>query len=106
MENLKKYEVSVQIIVVGVDHTTAPIALRERLACSPRQMPQVLRAAQAVAQECVLLSTCNRLELYAVCSTDNDSEVNLLQVLSETRQVVLSELQAHAYCFTGEQVVT
>lgn len=70
------------IIVVGVDHTTAPIALRERLACTPRQLPQVLHATQAVAQECVLLSTCNRIELYAVCSEIREGITSLLQVLS------------------------
>ena len=49
------------IIVVGVDHTTAPLALREQLACSPCQIPQVLEAARRAVQESVLLSTCKRL---------------------------------------------
>ena len=39
------------IVVVGVDHTTAPISLRERLACSPHQISYVLETAQRVVQE-------------------------------------------------------
>ncbi len=91
------------IIVIGVDHTTAPIALRERLACSLRQVPQVLRAARAVAQESVLLSTCNRIELYAVCADVEEGKANLLNVLSETRQVSLAELEAHCFAYSGEE---
>lgn len=94
------------IIVVGVDHTTAPIALRERLACLPRQVPQVLRSSQQVVQESVLLSTCNRIELYAVCPEVDEGRTNLLQVLSETRQVPLAELHTHCYSFSGEEAVS
>jgi glutamyl-tRNA reductase len=94
------------IVVVGVDHTTAPIALRERLACSSRQIPQVLSVAQALSQECVLLSTCNRTELYAVCADAEQGAESLLRVLSETRQVTYDELVAHGYRFTDEQAVS
>ncbi len=94
------------IVVVGVDHTTAPIALREQLACSPRQVPQILRATQQVAQEAILLSTCNRLELYAVCAEEQEAPVNLLSVLSEIRQVPSAELEAHSYHFADEQAIT
>ena len=51
------------IVVVGVDHTTAPIELRERLACSSRQIPPLLAALRQETQESVVLSTCNRLEV-------------------------------------------
>lgn len=93
------------IVVVGVDHTTAPIALREQLACSHRQVPQVLEAAQQVAWEGVLLSTCNHLELYAVCSEVDEGRTGLLRVLSETGQIELATLQAHCYCFTDGEAV-
>ncbi len=94
------------IIVVGVDHTTAPIELRERLACSSRQIPQILQATQQLTQGCVLLSTCNRVELYAVCSNVSQGCADLLHVLSETRQVTYDELEAHCYSFVDEQAVS
>ena len=87
------------IIVVGVDHISAPIALRERLACSPRQVSQVFLSTQQVMQESIVLSTCNRVELYGVCSDLEVSEgtAKLLQALSEARQVALQELEAVSY---------
>ena len=96
-----------RIVVTGVDSGTAPIELRERLACSPRQIPQLLQAARQVMQECVLLSTCNRVELYAVCAESNEGQVKarLLRVLSEQRQVELSELEASCYYFKDQQAV-
>jgi glutamyl-tRNA reductase len=86
------YEVRVHIILIGVDHVSAPIALRERLVCSQRQVPQLLQAVRQVAQECVLLSTCNRMEVYAICSELNEGRTQLLQILSEVREVTLAEL--------------
>src|SRR5215471_2326043 len=93
------------IIVVGIDHTTASIELRERLTYSAHQIPQVLNRAKQVVQECVLLSTCNRLELYAVCSEVWGGRTDLLSVLNETSQVQLTELQAHCYDFADEEAV-
>jgi glutamyl-tRNA reductase len=94
------------IVVVGVDHTTASIDLRERLSYSAHQIPKVLIRARQVVQESILLSTCNRLELYAVCSEVRTSLTNLLNVLSETCRVEYTELQAHAYDFADEKAVS
>jgi glutamyl-tRNA reductase len=58
----------VALIVAGVSHHTAPLALRERLVVSPAETDaaaqRLLEAARA--REIVLLSTCNRTEVYAV----------------------------------------
>ena len=94
------------IVVVGVDHTTAPIALREQLTCSARQIPHVLERAKAIAQECVLLSTCNRIELYAVCTEVHPQRELLLHILSETKELPLAELEAHCYTLLDEQAVS
>lgn len=94
------------IVLIGVDHTSAPIEFRERLACSPRQVPQVLQAARQVVQESVLLSTCNRIELYAVCSEIEEGRAQLLRVLSEVRGMTLAELEDHSYHFADEQAVS
>jgi len=96
----------VHIILVGVDHTSAPIALRERLACTQRQVPQILQALQQAAQESVLLSTCNRIEVYAVCSEIDQGRAQFLRILSEIRDVTLAELEAHSYYFADEQAVS
>ena len=97
-----------QIILVGVDHVSAPIALRERLSCTQRQIPQVLHEIRNVAQECVLLSTCNRIEIYAVFSEIEEEEgyIQLLRILSNVSGITLPELKAHSYLFVDEQVVS
>ncbi len=93
------------IIVIGIDHTRASIDLRERLACSPQQASHVLEAAHRSMQESVLLSTCNRLELYGVCPVVEEGKARLLEALSESRGVELAELQSRCYSYVDEQAV-
>jgi len=93
------------IVAIGTDQSTAPIALRERLIGGRRLLPEVLREAQPVLRENVLLATCYRIEVYAVSPDINEGRTNLLRILSETCQVELSELQAHCYIFSDEEAV-
>ncbi len=93
------------ILAIGVDHRSAPIELRERLACSPRQVSQVLMRAKELVQESVLISTCNRLELYAVCPEIEEGRTNLLRILSESRQISREELEQCCYILVDEQAV-
>ena len=55
------------LLVLGLNHQTAPLALRERVATDPGQLPAALAALGAVpgVEEAALLSTCNRTEVYA-----------------------------------------
>ena len=95
-----------KIVLVGVDHVSAPIALRERLSCTKRQIPQVLHEIRNIAQECVLLSTCNRIELYAVFSEVEEWHIQLLRILSDISSITLPELETHSYHYADEQVVS
>jgi len=56
------------ILVLGINHQTAPVSLRERVAFSGDAIPAALDALRALSSvhEVALLSTCNRTELYAV----------------------------------------
>lgn len=58
--------VPTHLLCLGVNYRTAPVALRERVSVSKKQLPEALRALAALPEvtECVLLSTCNRMELY------------------------------------------
>lgn len=57
-----------RLVAVGVSHHTAPVEVRERLAVSPALVPGLLDDLRQdeVGREGVLISTCNRVELYAV----------------------------------------
>jgi glutamyl-tRNA reductase len=63
----------VALIVAGVSHATAPIEIREKLAFNARESVRALSALKAdgVIREGVMLSTCNRTELYAVAESDD-----------------------------------
>ncbi len=55
------------IVVIGLSHRTSPVTVRERFAFPDSMIPETLQKlrAQGLAQEAVILSTCNRVELYA-----------------------------------------
>ncbi len=93
------------IVLLAVDHTTAPIAFRERLSFTSRQVPQFLQSVSQVAQECILLSTCNRVELYAVSTEPTILPAHLMSALAEARAIPLAELERHSYTFVDEQAV-
>lgn len=61
------------LIVAGVSHVTAPIEVREKLALNAREAVSALTSLKAagVIREGVVLSTCNRTELYAVAESDD-----------------------------------
>ena len=66
--------------VLGINHQTAPVSLRETVAFGPDAVPRALESlrAQAGVQEAVLLSTCNRTELYARSDNGPDALANWL----------------------------
>jgi len=60
------------LYVLGINHETAPVSLRERVAFSGDAIPAALASLRALPQvsEAALLSTCNRTELYAIADDD------------------------------------
>jgi glutamyl-tRNA reductase len=68
------------LFVLGINHQTAPVSLRERVAFSGDTVPAALDALRALpsVHEVALLSTCNRTELYAVTDDNGDALANWL----------------------------
>lgn len=60
-------------VVIGINHRTAPVDIREKVVFAGNELPEALRELVAVAgvRESVIISTCNRTELY--CFTDTSS---------------------------------
>jgi len=58
----------ISVIVIGLSHRTSPVELRERFAFADEKIPGALRALResGIASEAAILSTCNRVEIYAV----------------------------------------
>jgi glutamyl-tRNA reductase len=88
-----------RLLVLGVSHHTAPIDLRERLAFAN---PDVAEAVSSLARdpalgEVVLLSTCNRTEIYATCQSLEDGHDAMAGFLAAARAVAPDDLKAHVY---------
>lgn len=68
------------LIALGINHQTAPVSLRERVAFSEEALPATLSALRALpgVEEVALLSTCNRTEVYALTGGDGDALVEWL----------------------------
>ncbi len=90
------------IISLGLNHTSAPVPLRERLAFDEDQIRVLLsryfsgRQKTSLA-ELIIISTCNRVELYAI--SDQLVFAELEAVLSDARAVSVDELRPYLYRF-------
>ena len=91
-----------RLFVAGLSHRSAPIELRERVDFSRAGVERALEAlmASGVAAEAVVLSTCNRAEVYAAVERDGDAE-SLARFLSDYHQVPHAEIAPHLYVHRG-----
>jgi len=93
---------TMHIIALGLNHTTSPVQLRERLAYSEDQIRTSLARLscgnmQSPLSEMVILSTCNRTEIYSI--SNELSFAKLEAFLSETRDVTVDELRPYLYYY-------
>lgn len=72
------------IIVVGLNHRTAPVQIRERFAFRKSEFSKLLNdvSKEATFEECAILSTCNRLEVYGITSAPERSYLSIKQFLA------------------------
>ena len=75
------------IVVIGLSYRTAPVEMREKLAFSDSQIPEVVNrlVSSGQIQEAVVLSTCNRVEFYLASDQTPDVQT-LIRVILEGRQ--------------------
>jgi glutamyl-tRNA reductase len=97
-----------KIFVLGLNHKSAPLGIREKLAFDSEQILVALGQLKSRFKggEFVLLSTCNRIELYCASNlTDAVVVEDLMKFLSEFRHVPLEEFQEYLYIYSGEDSV-
>ena len=84
------------LTLIGVNHRTAPIALRERIAIGRDELAETTRALAAVpgVAECMIVSTCNRVELIAMIE---HPDVQLAGFLSSHFAIDAATLHPHIY---------
>lgn len=93
------------LLTLGINHKTAPVAVREKVAFAPDSLPAQLRQAVASLgiEEIAILSTCNRTELY-FSAKQHDTDP-LLTWLQDVHNVELGQLQTCHYAHVGEDAV-
>ena len=93
-------------VVIGINHRTAPVEIREKVAFAGAELPEALRELTLVTgvRESVIVSTCNRTELY--CLTDGTEQV-IAQWLSQWHDLAAHEvdLRASLYELKGTDAV-
>ncbi|MBN1865812.1 glutamyl-tRNA reductase [Candidatus Sumerlaeota bacterium] len=97
-----------EILLVGLNHTTAPVEVRERLALSDEAVPQALKHLRESlgAREACLLSTCNRTEvLFAWRSGEELDWPRVVDALCEEREVRPVPDNGHFYAQRNEGAV-
>lgn len=93
------------LLALGVNHRTAPVDLRERVAFTQQEMPEALRDFRIAtgAREAALLSTCNRTELY--CRLDVQDQQRAADWLHRWRGLDADRLSPFLYRHANENAV-
>lgn len=91
------------LLALGINHKTASVEVRERVAFVPEQMSEALNQAQQQGrlQEVAILSTCNRTELY--CTTELSGTRQLLEWLGHYHGLNPDELEQCSYAYWDEE---
>ncbi len=95
-----------RLFAVGVSHRTAPVELRETIDFARRGLPVALEALRErnLAREAVVLSTCNRAEIYAGAESDAAAE-SFGRFISEFNGVAWDALSPHLVVYRGPEAV-
>ncbi|CAM8469000.1 glutamyl-tRNA reductase [Candidatus Methylopumilus universalis] len=91
-----------QLYTVGINHTTAPIAIREKVAFDPDHLSQaLLELMEHKVSEAAILSTCNRSEIYAKA---RDSKI-IIDWLCKYHGIKLKTIESHLYVYENQEAV-
>ncbi|MBN1140824.1 MAG: glutamyl-tRNA reductase [Deltaproteobacteria bacterium] len=95
------------IVVVGLNYRTAPVAVRERLAFLPSRIPEGLARLMecSTIREGLILSTCNRVEVYAVTPQIEQGTAEISSFLASFHGVEAAAVRPHCYAWCGAAAV-
>lgn len=94
------------LLVLGLSHKTAPVQIREHFAIPDEALPSTAEAARAAgASESFVVSTCNRVELYAAYDGAHDPTEALTDMLARVGNARPRVLQRHLYAHQNEAAI-
>ncbi len=97
-----------EIVIVGLNHRTAPVEVRERVAFDNSKLRASLQSLCALSsvQEGAVVSTCNRVEVVAAASDKESAFVEIKKFLLEQEAAAgESNLEDHLYAYAGDEAV-
>ncbi|HEY8665260.1 MAG TPA: hypothetical protein VIL86_01285, partial [Tepidisphaeraceae bacterium] len=97
-----------RLLLLGLNHATAPLPVREKLSFNPQQIREAVASYQQrfPDSEIVLLSTCNRVELYTARTPHgHPRNEQLVEFLAEFHSLSVEDFRAHLYQKTDREVV-
>ncbi len=95
------------IVVVGLSHKTASVDIREKVAFAANNMEKPLQELVALPDitEGVIVSTCNRVELYATTHDIAGGMARLKRFLADYHSLAMETLEPHLYSYHGESAI-
>lgn len=93
------------LVLIGLNHRTAPLELRERVSFTGDEVGPALGDLRRLIGEAVLLSTCNRAEVYCVAPNPHEAWERVLGFLEGRGGLPAQELRRHAYQKADAEVV-
>lgn len=96
-----------ELIVIGLNHKTAAIDIREKLAFPEERIETALQQVKSLPslKENMILSTCNRVEIYAAARETEKAVIELKHFLSHYHHLPLREFDKNLYALVGEGAV-
>ena len=97
----------VNLILVGVNHKTTPVEIREKLAFTKGKIEQSVDHLFNFPDiiEHTILSTCNRVEIYARANCQDSAIKSIKQFICNFHQLSLVELEDHFYSYSNKEAV-
>jgi glutamyl-tRNA reductase len=96
-----------ELFLAGVSHKTAPIAVREQLAVEEDKLREILLDihARGIFSEVMILSTCNRVEVYGVADVPGEARALAFRRLGQQRGLDLAVLDPMLYTKSGTEAI-
>lgn len=93
------------IQLIGLNHKTAPVQIREMVYFTKEQLPNALLELYARVGEVVILSTCNRIEIFCITRRPEVTRQEITGFMSQTHGISPETIQPYLYEFTGDDAV-
>lgn len=95
------------VLVIGINHRTAPVEIREKLSFAGEELGSSLRRVLVHSEftENMILSTCNRVEIYATTQQPEKGIASLKNFLAEYHGISLEEFEESLYVHLGEAAI-